>query len=138
MTSFLSLLSGFIFGLGLIISGMTQPGKVISFLNFTDFEQWQWDLMGVMGGALAVHAITRLIVLRRETPILGGTFPKFSMHIDKRLISGAAIFGIGWGTAGFCPGPALVSLVTLDINVIVFVSMMVIGMLISQLIPTNR
>ena len=138
MIGFISLVSGFIFGLGLIISGMTQPGKVIGFLNFIDTEQWQWDLMGVMGGALIMHALTRLLVLRRKSPILEGEFPTFRMDIDQRLIIGSAIFGLGWGTAGFCPGPALVSLVTLDESVIVFVITMTLGMLAAHLVPTNH
>ena len=126
MSTFISLLSGMIFGLGLIISGMTQPGKVIGFLDITG--DWQWDLMGVMGGALGVHALTRFLVIRRKEPILGGAFPRFTLEVDKQLLGGAAIFGLGWGTAGLCPGPAIVSLVTLDANIVVFVVMMAIGM----------
>lgn len=126
MSTFISLLSGMIFGLGLIISGMTQPGKVIGFLDITG--DWQWDLMGVMGGALGVHALTRLFVIRREEPILGGAFPRFTIEVDRHLLGGAVIFGLGWGIAGFCPGPAIVSLATLDANIVVFVVMMAIGM----------
>ena len=126
MSTLISLLSGMIFGLGLIISGMTQPGKVIGFLDITG--DWQWDLMGVMGGALGVHALTRLFVIRREKPILGGAFPRFTLEVDRHLLGGAVIFGLGWGIAGFCPGPAIVSLATLDVNIVVFVVMMAIGM----------
>lgn len=135
MSSFISLLSGLIFGLGLIISGMTQPGKVIGFLDFLG-NNWQWDLMGVMGGALGVHALTRLLVIKRSGPILGGEFPSFRSDLDKRLIVGASIFGLGWGVAGVCPGPAIVSLVTLDSNIILFVVMMAIGMQATKLIKS--
>ena len=100
--------SGLIFGFGLILSGMTQPGKVIGFLDVLG-DNWQWDLMGVMGGALLTHALLRVLILKREQPLLGGGFPSFKSDLDGRLIVGAALFGLGWGIAGFCPGPALVS-----------------------------
>ena len=101
-------LSGLIFGFGLILSGMTQPGKVVGFLDVLG-DNWQWDLMGVMGGALLTHALLRVFILKREQPLLGGGFPSFKNDLDGRLIAGAALFGLGWGIAGFCPGPALVS-----------------------------
>lgn len=130
MQSIVSLVSGLIFGFGLIISGMTQPGKVIGFLDFSLLSTggWQWDLMGVMGGALGVHAITRYFVIKRAEPLFGGQFPTFSLQVDRRLLIGAALFGLGWGTAGICPGPALVSLATGDMSIVVFVVMMAIGM----------
>ncbi len=108
MKHLMAWLSGFIFGIGLIISGMTQPAKVIGFLDITG--DWQMDLMGVMGGALVVHALTRIWILKREKPLFANTFPSFKSEIDQKLILGAAIFGIGWGMAGFCPGPAISSL----------------------------
>ena len=133
MYSLVSLISGLIFGFGLLISGMTQPGKVIGFLDILG-GNWQWDLMGVMGGALLVHALTRLLVMKCSGPILGNTFPNFEAVIDKRLISGAAIFGLGWGIAGFCPGPALVSAMTFDPSIIVFILAMSVGMLLARLL----
>ncbi len=102
-----SLLSGLIFGVGLIISGMTQPAKVIGFLDITG--HWQIDLMGVMGGALIVHAILRVLILKRDTPIFANSFPSFKSELDSKLIIGSALFGLGWGMGGFCPGPAITS-----------------------------
>ena len=131
MHGFISLLSGVFFGLGLVISGMTQPGKVIGFLDVFG-DNWQWDLMGVMGGALGVHALTRLLVIKRGTPIFGEAFPTFKTKIDKRLVMGAVIFGLGWGIAGLCPGPAIVSLVTFDDTIIIFVVMMSVGMMLAK------
>jgi uncharacterized membrane protein YedE/YeeE len=122
-----SLLSGLIFGFGLILSGMTQPGKVIGFLDFTG-GAWQWDLAGVMGGALITHAILRIFVLKRAEPLLGGSFPSFKNSLDGRLITGAAFFGLGWGTAGFCPGPALVSAASGAQQALIFVAAMFVGM----------
>ena len=136
MYSLVSLISGLIFGFGLLISGMTQPGKVIGFLDILG-GNWQWDLMGVMGGALLVHALTRLLVIKRSEPMLGDTFPSFGTVIDKRLISGAAIFGLGWGIAGFCPGPALVSVMTFDSSIIVFLVAMSAGMLLARLLDSK-
>jgi uncharacterized membrane protein YedE/YeeE len=103
----LSLISGLIFGLGLIISGMTQPAKVIGFLDITG--NWQIDLMGVMGGALMVHALLRLLILKRSAPLFANAFPSFKSELDLKLVVGAVLFGLGWGMAGFCPGPALTS-----------------------------
>ena len=127
MSILFSLLSGLIFGFGLMISGMTQPGKVIGFLDIFG-DQWQWDLLGVMGGALFVHALTRLFVVKREKPIFASTFPSFKSSLDLQLILGASIFGLGWGIAGLCPGPALVSIATLKGDLLLFVIMMAIGM----------
>lgn len=123
-----SLLSGLIFGLGLILSGMTQPGKVVGFLDVTG-GAWQWDLAGVMGGALLTHALLRMFVLKRAEPLLGGSFPSFKSSLDGRLIVGAALFGLGWGTAGFCPGPALVSAASGAQQALIFVGAMFVGML---------
>ena len=131
MHGFISLLSGVLFGLGLMISGMTQPGKVIGFLDIFG-DHWQWDLIGVMGGALGVHTLTRLLVMRRGTPIFGEAFPTFKAKIDRRLVVGAVIFGLGWGIAGLCPGPAIVSLVTFNHTIIIFVMMMSVGMMLAQ------
>ncbi len=102
-----SLLSGLIFGVGLIVSGMTQPAKVIGFLDITG--HWQIDLMGVMGGALLTHALLRALILKRSTPIFASSFPSFKSELDSKLIIGAALFGLGWGMGGFCPGPAITS-----------------------------
>lgn len=129
MNIIVSLISGLIFGFGLMISGMTQPGKVINFLDV--LGAWQWDLMGVMGSALVVNGIGYAIMKRREGPLLRGfQFPSFRATLDRRLLVGAALFGLGWGLAGICPGPAIVSIVTLKVEVLTFVGMMTVGMLV--------
>lgn len=128
MNIIIPLISGLIFGFGLMISGMTQPGKVIGFLDI--LGAWQWDLMGVMGSALVVNGIGYAIMKRREGPLLSGfQFPNFKIDLDRRLLGGAALFGLGWGLAGICPGPALVSLATLKVELLTFVGMMLAGML---------
>jgi uncharacterized membrane protein YedE/YeeE len=125
-TAVSALLSGFIFGLGLAVSEMTDPARVIGFLDLAG--QWDPTLLFVMGGALAVTLPGFAMVQRRPRPLLA---EKFTMptkkEIDAPLIIGAAIFGIGWGLAGFCPGPALAALSTLSPSVAVFVAPMIAG-----------
>ncbi len=119
-------LAALLFGLGLGISGMTLPSKIIGFLDIAG--QWDPSLLFVMVGAIAVHAVSYRLIMRRSGPVLA---PKFQVpsrrEIDWRLVFGAAIFGAGWGLGGFCPGPALVGLVTLRSEVVVFVASMVGG-----------
>lgn len=127
-----SLLSGLIFGLGLILSGMTNPAKVIGFLDL--FGQWDPSLMFVMVGAIAVSFIGFKMAYQNEHTILGNKISKPSKTtIDRPLIIGAALFGIGWGLSGFCPGPALASLSTLK-EAGTFVAAMLFGMLIFEVI----
>ncbi len=122
---------GIIFGVGLVVSGMTLPAKVIGFLDIAG--DWDPALAFVMVGAIGVHALTRPLVLKRATPVVGERFPGPSPTvIDARLLGGAATFGLGWGLAGFCPGPAIVSTLTGGAAAPVFVVTMLIGMLISQ------
>ena len=101
--------AGLVFALGLALSGMTQPAKVIGFLDF--FGRWDPSLAFVMVGAIGVYAIALRLGARRDHPRFA---PRFVLptptRVDARLVAGAAIFGVGWGTSGFCPGPALVSL----------------------------
>lgn len=100
--------SGSLFGLGLALSGMTNTDKVQNFLDL--FGNWDPQLMIVMGSALTTFAICYRLIIKREKPIQGEKFHiPTAKHIDKRLISGAALFGIGWGLVGYCPGPALAS-----------------------------
>jgi uncharacterized membrane protein YedE/YeeE len=102
-------LIGLLFGFGLILSGMTDPGKVIGFLDL--FGQWDPSLAFVMGGAIAVGFFAFSMAKRRTQNFLGGAMRlPTSQDIDKRLVIGSLVFGAGWGLAGFCPGPALVSL----------------------------
>ena len=101
--------SGLLFALGLVISGMTQPAKVIGFLDFAG--AWDASLAFVMMGALAVHFVAYRIVQRSKAPVFAPAFEIPTVTaVDRRLVLGSAIFGVGWGLAGYCPGPVLVSI----------------------------
>ena len=121
-------LVGLLFGLGLMLSGMTDPGKVIGFLDL--FGAWDPSLALVMGGAILVGFFAFTIAKKRTTTFLGGVlrFPT-NMDIDKKLLVGSLLFGAGWGLAGFCPGPALVSMADGQPKALVFVLAMLAGML---------
>lgn len=123
-----SFFSGVVFALGLGISGMTRPIKVIAFLDF--FGAWDASLAFVMVGAIAVYFIAYRISRSMGTPVLTPAFavPKRN-DIDGRLIAGAALFGAGWGLGGFCPGPAITSLASGAAPVMVFVVAMAAGIL---------
>jgi len=120
-------LVGLLFGLGLILSGMTDPGKVIGFLDISGL--WDPSLALVMGGAIAVGFFAFAIAKKRTVNFLGGALhlPK-SNQIDKPLVIGAVLFGAGWGLAGFCPGPGLVSLASGNLKGAFFVAFMLVGM----------
>jgi len=99
--------AGLLFACGLALSGMTHPAKVRGFLDVTG--HWDPTLAFVMAGAVSVYFVAQRAARRRPAPWLGGAFPgALSSVIDKRLLGGAALFGVGWGVCGFCPGPALV------------------------------
>lgn len=102
-------LSGVVFAIGLLVSGMSKPSKVLGFLDIAG--DWDPSLGFVMGGGVAVHFALRKLIVRRSAPVFAGTFaaPAGDL-IDKRVIWGAVLFGTGWGIAGFCPGPALIAL----------------------------
>jgi uncharacterized membrane protein YedE/YeeE len=118
---------GLVFGLGLMFSGMTDPGKVIGFLDL--FGSWDPSLALVMGGAIMVGFFAFAVAKKRTTTFLGGVlrFPT-SFDIDKKLIIGSLMFGTGWGLAGFCPGPALVSMADGQAKALIFVVAMLVGM----------
>jgi hypothetical protein len=122
-----SFLSGLTFALGLGVSGMTRPLKVIGFLDF--FGEWDASLAFVMVGAIAIYFVAFRLSRKMPTPLLAPDFsiPRRS-DLDAKLILGAAIFGAGWGLGGFCPGPALVSLASGAAPVLVFVVAMSLGM----------
>ena len=122
-----ALLSGLVFGLGLLVSGMANPAKVLGFLDLTG--RWDPSLALVMAGAIAVGMLAFSVARRRTVSLLGldMIWPK-TRHIDRRLIGGSVLFGIGWGIAGFCPGPALVALGMGEWKAVVFVVAMLIGM----------
>ncbi|MGZ5280268.1 MAG: DUF6691 family protein, partial [Pseudobdellovibrionaceae bacterium] len=118
---------GLLFAIGLAISGMTQPQKVIGFLN-----PWDWDpsLLFVMLGAIGVHIISYPLVRRKSSPLLETKWHvPTRKDVTTRLILGSAIFGVGWGLGGFCPGPGVTSLATGDLRTVLFVGTMIIGML---------
>lgn len=122
-----ALVCGLIFGLGLILSGMGSPTKVQNFLDF--FGQWDPSLGFVMGGAIAVGLVAFTWAKQRKTALLGVPMQlPTSTAIDSKMLTGSTLFGIGWGLAGFCPGPALMNLSTLKPEVWLFVAAMLAGM----------
>lgn len=129
MNALLTFAAGLVFGIGLILSGMTDPGKVIGFLDVTG--NWDPSLAFVMGGAILIGFFAFRLAEKRAESFLGG-----AMHlpqrrdIDMRLIGGSLLFGIGWGLAGFCPGPALVSFASGVHEAAIFVAAMLGGMLV--------
>jgi uncharacterized membrane protein YedE/YeeE len=132
-----ALAAGALFAAGLALSGMSNPRKVLAFLDLAG--AWDPSLACVMGGALAVHSIAVRRQRRQARPIYNDAFslPDQS-QIDGRLIGGAALFGVGWGMAGYCPGPALFSLVSGNLGCIVFVLCMLLGMgLVSRAEPSG-
>jgi len=120
-----SLFSGTLFGAGLAVSQMTNPAKVIAFLDVAG--SWDPSLAFVMGVAVLVSAVAFQIA-RIRSASAGRLAPPGSAGIDARLLAGAAIFGLGWGLAGFCPGPAVASLVTGSSKVVLFICCMIVGM----------
>lgn len=128
---------GLLFGIGLILSGMTDPGKVIGFLDLSG--AWDPSLALVMGGAIAVGVFAFALARKRTRTFLDGAMylPK-SNDIDRRLIVGGLVFGAGWGLAGFCPGPALVSLGAGQPKAAVFVVAMVAGMAVFELLERRQ
>ena len=132
-----SLAAGFLFGLGLWISGMANPKKVLGFLDVTG--DWDASLMLVMAGAVAVAFFAFRFIPRRGKPIFAMKFEiPTRKDIDLPLVAGAAIFGLGWGTAGYCPGPALTALATLSTDAIVFVVAMIAGGLLQRMLVAGK
>lgn len=131
-----SLLAGLVFGLGLILSGMANPAKVLGFLDLAG--AWDPSLIFVMGGAIAVGAVAFFVARKRVVSLLGSTMRlPTSQEIDRRLVGGSLLFGIGWGIAGFCPGPGLVALGMGELKALVFVAAMLVGMGIWELFETR-
>jgi uncharacterized protein len=132
-----SLLCGLVFGAGLLISGMVQPTKVLGFLDI--FGAWDPSLAVVMAGALAVSVPGFMLAKRRARPALATqSFWPAKMGLDRSLVIGSALFGIGWGLVGLCPGPALESLATLSPRVLVFVVAMAGGIALHDFWQTFR
>jgi uncharacterized membrane protein YedE/YeeE len=133
MRNILTFLIGILFGTGISMSGMANPAKVINFFDIAG--AWDPSLGFVMGGAVVVAFIGYRLVLRRPTPVFELSFdiPQ-NRRLDARLLTGAGIFGLGWGIAGFCPGGALPALGTLNAEVITFVAALIAGMLVTRVL----
>lgn len=124
---------GLVFALGLAVSGMTQPAKVIGFLDVAG--NWDPALAFVMGGAVTVTFFGYRWVLRRPMPVFGVHFDiPTRKDIDGKLVLGAALFGLGWGMAGFCPGPALVAVAGGSVDVLLFVAAMFAGFIVKDVV----
>ena len=127
MLAFASLLAGLVFGLGLILSGMADPAKVLGFLDLAG--AWDPSLAFVMVGAIAVGMVAFIVARRRTVSFLGAEMRlPGARHIDRRLVVGGMLFGVGWGIAGFCPGPGLVALGMGEGKALIFVVAMLAGM----------
>ena len=136
-TIFTSLFAGLVFGLGLIVSGMANPAKVLGFLDLAG--PWDPSLAFVMAGAIAVAAVAFASAKKRTVSVLGaGMKLSTSRDIDRQLVIGSVLFGIGWGVAGFCPGPGLVALGMGEIKALVFVVAMLVGMGIFELLERRK
>lgn len=137
MTAFTSWLAGLLFGVGLIVSGMANPAKVLGFLDLGG--AWDPSLALVMAGAIAVAAVAFALARKRTMSMLGGAMKlPGSRDIDRRLVIGSALFGMGWGLAGFCPGPGLVALGMGEQKALVFVVAMLAGMGIFELLERRQ
>ncbi len=132
-----ALASGALFGLGLAMSGMTDPRIVLGFLDVTG--AFDPTLLFVLAGAVATTTLLFRLVLRRGSPVLGGSFGMPNRkHVDRTLLAGAAIFGIGWGLAGYCPGPALAGLGIGSIEALWFLPAMIGGALLHRAVQRVR
>lgn len=132
-----ALLAGLVFGLGLIVSGMANPAKVIGFLDMAG--HWDPSLAFVMAGAIAVGLVAFTVARRRTVSYLGLQMRlPTARHIDRRLVGGSVLFGIGWGIAGFCPGPGLVALGMGEAKALVFVGSMLAGMGLFEFIERRK
>ena len=120
-------LGGLIFGVGLVISGMSNPAKVLNFLDV--FGTWDPSLAFVMGGAVLVTFVGYRIIFRQFVPVLGAAFHlPTKQDVDGQLLSGATVFGVGWGIGGFCPGPAFTALPLMSVGILAFFPALLIGM----------
>jgi len=126
-----ALVSGLLFGAGLFLSGMTNPAKVLGFLDVAG--SWDPSLAFVMGGALGLNALAYAATRRRPRPLFAESFALPTLRdVDRELMAGAGLFGVGWGLVGLCPGPALANLSRGELPVCEFVAAMALGMLLRQ------
>ncbi|MGR4067304.1 DUF6691 family protein [Billgrantia sp. C5P2] len=136
MKTFMGYIAGLLFGLGLALAGMTDPARVLGFLDL--FGAWDPTLMFVLGGAVITTFIGYRIVFRRERPMLDETFQlPTRQDLDGRLIGGAALFGIGWGLSGYCPGPAIASIAGLTAPLFAMLIAMVAGWFLARAVPVR-
>jgi uncharacterized membrane protein YedE/YeeE len=132
-----ALLAGLVFGIGLIVSGMADPAKVLGFLDLAG--AWDPSLALVMAGAVAVGLVAFAVAGWRTTSLLGAEMQlPTARHVDRRLVVGSLLFGAGWGIAGFCPGPGLVALGMGEFKALVFVAAMLVGMGLFEWIEARR
>ena len=137
MTLLPALLAGFVFGTGLVLSGLTDPAKVLAFLDLAG--NWDPSLLFVMGGALLASAPAFRYASQRGCTLANGPLHLPAKgRVDRKLVLGSLVFGIGWGLAGYCPGPALVSLAWGGVKPLVFVAAMVAGMGVFELLEGRR
>jgi uncharacterized membrane protein YedE/YeeE len=132
-----SFVAGLVFGIGLVVSGLVNPAKVLGFLDLTG--AWDPSLAVVMAGAVAVGAVAFAVAGKRTSTLLGAPLAlPTARGIDRGLVLGSLAFGVGWGLAGFCPGPALVALGAGKVKALVFVAAMLVGMLVFELVERAR
>jgi len=132
MNYFISLLSGFVFSLGLVVSGMINPSKVKGFLDI--FGNWDYSLAFVMGGAVIFNIISFKILKNKKPLCADSHFLPTKNKADRNLVIGAILFGAGWGLIGICPGPALVNIATLSTDIFIFIGAMLFGMVLFSLV----
>lgn len=133
-----ALVSGVLFGMGMAISGMIDPAKVIGFLDIAG--SWNPSLAFVMGGALAVFMPSYFLLIKPRTQSVSGEefCTPTNTKLDSKLLSGAAIFGLGWGLAGICPGPAVASLAMGNVSIVLFFVAMLAGSMLTKVVINSR
>jgi uncharacterized membrane protein YedE/YeeE len=132
-----SLVAGLLFGLGLAVSGMTHASKVLGFLDVAG--DWDPSLLFVLGGAVGVTVLTFRFILRRKAPLFADRFHLSSVRdIDRPLVAGSVIFGIGWGISGYCPGPAIALLAAPNWEAWVFIPSMLLGSMLQKRLATRQ
>ncbi|MCE0733002.1 YeeE/YedE family protein [Halomonas sp. G15] len=136
MKTLMGYIAGLIFGLGLAVSGMTDPARVLGFLDLAG--AWDPTLMFVLGGAVVTNFIGYRLVFKRPNPIYAEAFQlPTRQDLDARLIGGSALFGIGWGLSGYCPGPAIASIAGLTLPLVAMLVAMVAGWFLARAIPAR-
>lgn len=137
MRAVIALIAGALFGAGVCVSGMIRPSKVLAFLDFGG--AWDPSLLLVMASALAVHVIAWRVVKQRRAPRFGAAYPgPASSILDLRLVGGAAVFGVGWGISGYCPGPAVLSVLSGATSSLVFVGAVALSMVVYDRVAARR